>query len=215
MKVKDLMVKNVVYVGPEDMIANIAGILFENRFHAVPVVERGKVIGIITENDFFTKNSSNLYLPSYINFLKEAKTIESLPEEKKKQMKELINIRAKDIMTEDCLCVSPEEDIEDLLKTIQRTEFYSFPVAYDDKKIVGIITLMDVIGLIKNGIKYENYPEKNGDLREVDNLASEIHSWWGRFFVFINKSQIKTWKGALFLAAIAGAAAVFIWNVFW
>ena len=48
MKIKDIMVTNVVSVGPRTSISKVADILFSNRFHGLPIVENDKLSGIIT-----------------------------------------------------------------------------------------------------------------------------------------------------------------------
>jgi len=67
------MTKNVSFVSPDTKITDVAEIMFKNRFHGLPVLDNDKIVGIITETDFFTKDAANLYLPSYISFLKENK----------------------------------------------------------------------------------------------------------------------------------------------
>jgi len=53
MQVKDIMIKKITYVSPEDNIMEVADIIFKKGFHGLPVVEKNKVVGIITEDDFF------------------------------------------------------------------------------------------------------------------------------------------------------------------
>jgi hypothetical protein len=36
--------------------------------------------------------------------------------------------------------------------------------------------------------------------REVDELSQDIGDWWGKTFVFIKKTRIKTWKGIFVIA---------------
>lgn len=53
--------------------------------------------------------------------------------------------------------------------------------------------------------------EKN--IREIDKLAQEVHSWWGKTFIFIKKTRVKTWQGVFILAFVSGIAAALIWSV--
>ena len=56
MKAADVMVSNVVTIGPEASIQDVAAILLKNRISAVPVVTRdGKLIGIISEGDLIRR----------------------------------------------------------------------------------------------------------------------------------------------------------------
>jgi len=148
MKIKEIMITNVITVGPEEKISNVAQILFKNRFHALPVVEEKKVIGIVSENDFFVKDTGNLFLPSYIDFIEQSKQLDNLPENKKENVKKILDSRAKDIMAADCLCVNPEDDILRLISLYQETKYNTYPVVNENKELVGIITSADLMGLI-------------------------------------------------------------------
>lgn len=148
MQVKDIMTKKVIFVSPETKITEVAEILTKNRFHGLPVVENNAVVGIIVENDFFTKNSVELHLPSYINFLKKTSIEKEISGEQKDRVEKLLDTKAKDIMTPNCSCLSPELDLERVIDIFKESKFNTFPVVDEGKKLLGIITLADLISLI-------------------------------------------------------------------
>jgi predicted transcriptional regulator len=49
--IKQVMVENPIKVTPDDSIRKVANILIKNRFHALPVVEHRKLVGIISTTD--------------------------------------------------------------------------------------------------------------------------------------------------------------------
>lgn len=49
--IDQVMVKNVVTVSPTATIKDVAKILSEKEFHALPVVEDGSLVGIVTTTD--------------------------------------------------------------------------------------------------------------------------------------------------------------------
>jgi len=51
MTVADLMTKRVVTCAPEDNIARIARLMTENRIRHLPVVEGGRVVGMVSVGD--------------------------------------------------------------------------------------------------------------------------------------------------------------------
>ncbi|MEZ5839434.1 MAG: CBS domain-containing protein [Hyphomicrobiales bacterium] len=51
MKVADLMAKNVISCGPEASCAEAMGLMKSNRIRHIPVVERGKLLGVISIRD--------------------------------------------------------------------------------------------------------------------------------------------------------------------
>lgn len=145
MKIKDLMVKKVISVEADTPVKKVAEILSLNRIHAVPVVEGDNLVGIIAETDFFT-NGSNIHLPSYIDFLGKGNFYKMESAEKNK-VEELVKATARDIMTSPCLVVSPEDDLELVFDLVKKNNYHSFPVV-ENKKIVGIITVADMIKAI-------------------------------------------------------------------
>lgn len=51
--VRDIMVSNMVTLGPNDHLAKAADVMLKKRIGGVPVVQDGKLKGIITESDAF------------------------------------------------------------------------------------------------------------------------------------------------------------------
>ena len=48
-KVKDYMTKNVICAEPDATISQIIDLMKEKEIHRVPVVEKGQLVGLITE----------------------------------------------------------------------------------------------------------------------------------------------------------------------
>lgn len=149
MKVKDIMTKDVMTVSSDYGIDQVANLLIENRIHGLPVVDDGKLVGIITETDFFVKDSFNFHLPSYIDFIRKTKFSGKMSSTEKKQIAELINSTARDIMTEQCVTVQVEDEIEKLLGVFKNTRFSTVPVVDENGELRGIVTRSDVIRTIR------------------------------------------------------------------
>jgi CBS domain-containing protein len=151
MLVKQIMTKKVISVEPKTKVTDVAQLLTKHRIHGVPVVEGGKIMGIITETDFFIKDKelTNLYLPSYIDFLKKAKFAHKVSLGKKSKINKLLKAKAEDIMTADCFTVSPTLDAKELLKIIIAKKYFTIPVVNKEGKLTGIVTQSDIINLIK------------------------------------------------------------------
>ena len=49
--INQVMTKNVVTVNSETTVKEVAEILAKNEFHALPVVDQGKLVGIVTTTD--------------------------------------------------------------------------------------------------------------------------------------------------------------------
>jgi hypothetical protein len=60
MNAADVMVSNVITVGPDATVQDVAGILLKNKISAVPVVSQsGKILGIVSEGDMLRRVESH------------------------------------------------------------------------------------------------------------------------------------------------------------
>lgn len=142
------MTVNVISVGPEDDLSSIAQILTKKRIHGVPVVDKGKVVGIITETDFFAKDESGNYLPTCIAYLKKSKKEKEKDENSKREAEKLLGLKAKDIMTCPCKTALPSMQITEVVDSFKKTGFTTLPVTNEKGELVGIITTADLIKLL-------------------------------------------------------------------
>lgn len=150
MNVSSLMTEEVISAKPDDGIVGLSRMMNEKRIHALPVLDdEGKVLGIITESDFFTKESSNLaYLPTLIDFLREGKIREKQIEEGAESV--IINAKAKDIMTVPCRVLSRDDNVEDFIQIVKNTGIISVPVvdSIANNRMVGIMTVADLMKIM-------------------------------------------------------------------
>lgn len=148
MKISELMTSSVISVNEDMLISEVAEVVSKNKIHAVPVVDAlGKVVGIITETDFFTKDSANMiYMPSLVDFMKSGKMNYSKEEED--SMKAIFHAKAKDVMTPNCESVSPDMKAEDFIKLIKEKKYNSYPVIDGEGLLVGMVTVTDAIKLL-------------------------------------------------------------------
>lgn len=49
--IKDIMSKKLIKLNPDDKIGTAAELFLDNRFHALPIVEGDKIVGLITTFD--------------------------------------------------------------------------------------------------------------------------------------------------------------------
>ncbi|EKE18743.1 MAG: CBS protein [uncultured bacterium] len=149
MKIGDVMTSDVFAVGPDMPVGEVAKILINNKLHGVPVVVDGKPSGIITETDFFTKGDVTIYLPEYIDLLKKDSVLQENSGVQKEKLQALLNASAKDIMSTPCITIDEDADIDEFLGLVKGRKLSSVPVVNSQGMLCGIITLSDVISLIR------------------------------------------------------------------
>jgi CBS-domain-containing membrane protein len=215
MNVADIMVRDVFFAGLDTKVGEVAEILFQNRIHGLPVIENGKVAGIITEDDFYIKGNKNIFLPSYISLLKSVARIDKLPENINAELDRLLEAKASDIMTSDCVTVKQNMEADKLLSLIIETKFNTFPVTSEKGTLVGIVTLADVLSLVsrKNKSTVTALSAKSGRSREVDVAASDTRSFWERKIMSSEEFGAKNWQVVIISAFLAGLIVAIIWNI--
>lgn len=147
MKIKEIMKSPVICVDPENTVKSVAQILAQKKIHGVPVVEETQVVGMITETDFFVKDTF-VYIPSYIDFLTKTALGQSFEEKQSKKIDRILKSKARDIMSFPCITVSPDDSLEKAFKIFKKTQFSALPVVNKKNNAVGIITVSDIIQLI-------------------------------------------------------------------
>ena len=50
-KIRDVMIKNPITIGPDENLEDAARLIYENKIGGLPVLEVGKLVGVITSKD--------------------------------------------------------------------------------------------------------------------------------------------------------------------
>lgn len=148
MKVRDVMNPDVVVCSPEDTIGDVARLLKQNNISGLPVVENGKVVGVVSEGDLLklleVPDHSGLWLPSPFEVI-EVPIRELINWEDTKRMLDDVGSQpVEEIMKKKVYTVSPEDSIEKASELITRHKINRLPVI-EGGKLVGIVTRGDII----------------------------------------------------------------------
>lgn len=128
--VSAVMTKQVVTVTPETSIGAAFALMRDGHFRQLPVVEEGRLVGIVTDRDLRQATDSPLVLREkwYDDFLLE-------------------EIKVKSCMTAKPITVSPEAPLLDAVRLLRQFKFGGLPVVKDDT-LVGIVTMIDVLDFL-------------------------------------------------------------------
>src|SRR3989344_2132776 len=144
--IKDVMVKNVISVGPETALIKAAQIIMEHGFDGVPVVdEENKLVGILTDYDLIEKSSS-IHLPTFQKILENLKVLKQDSSEFQKEVREVSALKVRDVMNNDPLTLEPETSFEEMVKAFREHQRVNpIPVIDKNKKVVGVVSRFDVL----------------------------------------------------------------------
>jgi len=208
MIIADIMTKAVITAKENDSVVDVARLVSENRIHSIPVVdERGFLLGVVTESDFFTKSGSEeIYIPSYINLLQRLRFLETADSEEKEKIRTLLLAKAGDIMTKNCVTIGEEDDVQALLDIIRNTGFSSVPVVNDEMRLSGIVTAIDALEVL--------VPEKDipAAVRSIDREARMSYTWLGERFRLVKARPVNRAVAFLIVAFFAGALSSVIFS---
>ncbi|MFH8086630.1 MAG: CBS domain-containing protein [Candidatus Aenigmatarchaeota archaeon] len=149
-KVRDFMNSNVICVSSEDSIFEAAKIFCEKNISGAPVLEEGKVVGVISISDIIKFVSMKLQksdltqIPSLslllFDFIKSSKEYLQM----KKEINKILKVKVKDVMTKEVITISPEASLIEAASLMEKNDVNRLPVIENDK-LVGIIAREDLI----------------------------------------------------------------------
>lgn len=123
LRVRDTMTRDVVTVGPDESAARAWGLCRERNIRHLPVVEGGRLVGIVSDRD-----------------LRDL----SPPRATADQENTLGWVQIRDMMSTGVVTAHPLDTVEHAAKVIYENRFNCLPVVADDE-IVGIITSSDLV----------------------------------------------------------------------
>lgn len=140
MRVEEVMTHLVVMLRLHDTIQEAAGMLVKNHISGAPVVEEGRLIGVVSEADLVrayappARTGSRFVAMHPMMFLLRG----TVP-------REVHNTSVGDVMTKRAISISPEASVWEAASVIDRRGFRRLPVVDDDGYVVGILTRSDLV----------------------------------------------------------------------
>ncbi len=131
MRVEELMTSKVFTVDPHDMVDRVFFLIHYEKVRHLPVVEKGKVVGIVSDRDMYKalgpKSNSNA-----IESNKTGTELHVIP-------KKVINIMHRGVIT-----VAPDTLVSDAASLMAEHKIGALPVI-KDSKLVGILSSTDIL----------------------------------------------------------------------
>jgi CBS domain-containing protein len=145
-RVKDIMTKEVVSITPETPVHDIARLLYKHNISGVPVVENGKVVGIVTEEDIIMRDAI-ITTPHVFNlfdsvfFLGNRKEFE-------KELTHALATHARELMTGKVVTIQESATVQELATLIMKREVNPVPVTDAKGELLGVVSRADIIRLM-------------------------------------------------------------------
>lgn len=141
MRARDIMTRDVITVRRDTPVREIVRILLENRISGVPVVEDGRVIGIVSEGDLILRERA-LRPRSGMAFL-----AQQLFEDHAKLAEEFRKAHgttAEQVMSREVFTCHPGTPVAEVANLMAERRIKRVPVIEEDR-LVGIVSRADVL----------------------------------------------------------------------
>jgi CBS domain-containing protein len=148
LRATDIMTKELVTVSPDMEVVKAAKILLEKGINGVPVVEAGKLVGILCQSDLIAQQKK-LPVPSLFTLLDGFIPLRST-KQFEKALQKIAATTVSDAMTRDPVTVRPETTIEEIATLMVDKNLHTLPVV-DKGKLVGIVGKEDVLRTLMQG----------------------------------------------------------------
>jgi len=179
------MTRNPISVSPDTLVLQAQKTMKDNKIRRLPVVDKGKLVGIVTHRDLLEAappRGTSLYDLNYL----------------------LSQMKVKDLMKKNPIVITPYTPVEDVLRIGQEEKIGSFPIV-ENGRLVGIATESDIVrflirtlGIGEEGsrITITGLGEKFGELEKIISIANR-HGVTILSMILIPKRKRGDWMVAL------------------
>lgn len=136
MLVQDIMSYGVKSISVDTSLVEVASLMCLYRYSGLPVVEDGKLIGIIAEKDVLHR-----LFPSLDDLMENMAVIDL--DKMVGQYKDVLSLKVEDLMTRNPITISPDMHVLRAATVMVRHKFRRIPVA-DGDTLLGMLSLGDV-----------------------------------------------------------------------
>lgn len=117
LEVRSIMTKDPVTAHPNQSIEDLSQLFLESEFQQLPVVDHGKLVGLITSSDVLKISRYNLEQ----------------------------DLKVKDVMTSKVVKITPKDKVGTAAELFADKRFKMIPVVNVENDLKGVVTAFDVI----------------------------------------------------------------------
>lgn len=141
MKAKDIMTSPVITVAPDTPVREIAALLFERRISGVPVMEDGRLVGLVSEADLLHRHELGTDDPAQSrSWWLRLFSADRTPAEYVKSHA----TQARDIMAREVVSVAPDTPVAEIATLLETRGIKRVPVLRG-AKLVGIVSRANLV----------------------------------------------------------------------
>jgi len=136
MKLKQMLTHKLVTVAMDDTLATVKSIFDKHKFHHVLVVEKGLLVGVISDRDLLRSISPNV------------NTVAA-----KARDQATLGRRAHQIMTRELITLHEDAHLKEAVEVFDNHKISCIPILDDNDKPTGILSWRDIIRALSGYFK--------------------------------------------------------------
>ena len=178
MKASDIMTSPVISIGPDAQVRHIAALLLEKRISAVPVLEGGRLVGMVSEGDLLHRQEIGTERRARAgSWWLRLFGAEQAPEEYIKSHAR----HARDVMTREVVSIPPDMTAAEIASLLETRAIKRVPVV-DGGKLVGIVSRANLVQALAVMPRADNRVTPPVDEAIRGRLLAELEQqpWWRR-----------------------------------
>ena len=170
MKAADVMVRNVITVGPDACVQDVAHILLTARISGVPVVgSNGELVGIVSEGDLMRRVEAGTgrRRPWWLAIFtgRETLAMEFIREHSRK---------VADVMTREVITAAPDTPLWKIANLLEKNAIKRIPIV-EDGKVVGIVSRANLLQALASLSKRAEVATRVDDSQIRDKVLSQLN----------------------------------------
>lgn len=140
---RQIMTAEPVVIAPDIPVKEAARIMAERRVGALPVVEGGSLVGIVTEGDLIMQDV-RVEFPTSFHLLDGLILFPSTIARFEAELRKAVAATVADIMTADPVTVPADATVEDVATLMVDRDVSRLPVM-DGDQVIGIVSKSDIV----------------------------------------------------------------------
>jgi hydroxyethylthiazole kinase-like uncharacterized protein yjeF len=140
---RDIMTPDPVTVGPDMTVTEAAHLMTGKHIGALPVVEDGVLVGLVTESDLIMADVK-VHFPTYLSLLGGYIFAPGAADRYESALRKAVGATVADVMTREPITVSPEALVTDVATVVIERDVARVPVV-DGDALVGIVSKSDIV----------------------------------------------------------------------
>ena len=170
MRARDVMTTELATIEPDHTVGHAIGVMLENRVSGLPVVEDGRLVGILTEGDMMRRAEVRRFV-GWDYATERAEGMEGIARDYTKGHAWSV----RDVMTPDAMTVEEDTTLDVIADLMSRAAINRVPVTRDGQ-LVGIVSRADILRGIAEAPREE---EIVGDAAIRRAVVTRLHAELG------------------------------------